>query len=79
MRLKLKYLDRDTNTNALNILTPHAVIASPKGVAIPFFMRLLRLPAKRGTPRNDELLIASVLILEDPLGLEREVAHDNDI
>jgi len=51
-----------TNTNALNVLTPHVVIASPKGVAISFFMGLLRRPAKRGTPRNDKLLIAFVLV-----------------
>jgi len=49
------------NTNALNILTPQVVIASPKGVAISFFMGLLRRPAKRGTSRNDKLLIAFVL------------------
>jgi hypothetical protein len=32
-----------------------------KGVAISFFMGLLRRPAKRGTPRNDKLLNAFVL------------------
>jgi hypothetical protein len=46
------------NTNALNILTPHVVIASPKGVAISFFMGLLR----RSAPRNDKLFIAFVLV-----------------
>jgi hypothetical protein len=46
------------NTNALNILTRRLVIASPKGVAISFFVGLLRRPA----PRNDKLLNASVLV-----------------
>ena len=48
----------ETNTNALNILTLHGVIASPKGAAISFFMGLLR----RSAPRNDKLLIAFVLV-----------------
>ena len=48
--------------NALSILTRHDVIASPKGVAISFFMGLLRRPAKRGTPRNDKLLVAFELL-----------------
>jgi len=41
------------NTNVLNILTSHVVIASPEGVAISFFMGLLR----RLTPRNDNYLL----------------------
>ena len=45
------------NTKALNILTAHLVIASPKGVAISSFMGLLR----RSAPRNDKLLVAFVL------------------
>ena len=49
--------DALTNTNALNILTLHGVIASPKGAAISFFMGLLR----RSAPRNDKLLIAFAL------------------
>jgi len=48
----------ETNTNALNISTSHGVIASPKGAAISFFMGLLR----RSAPRNDQLLIAFVLV-----------------
>jgi hypothetical protein len=48
--------------NALNILAPGVVIASPKGVAISFFVRLLCRPAKRGTPRNDKILIPFVLV-----------------
>jgi len=40
-----------------NKLHPTPVIASPPqaGVAISFFLRLLRRPAKSGTPRNDRL------------------------
>ncbi len=47
-----------SNTDALRILTPHVVIASPKGVAISFFMGLLR----RVAPRNDRTLSAFVLV-----------------
>jgi len=47
-----------TNTNALNILTSHVVIASPMGAAISFFMGLLR----RYAPRKDKPFIAFVLI-----------------
>jgi hypothetical protein len=46
------------NTNALNILTSHVVIASPRGVAISFFMGLLR----RLAPRNDNSFITFVLV-----------------
>jgi hypothetical protein len=48
----------EINTNALNILMPHVVIASPKGAAISFFAGLLR----RYALRNDKLLIAFVLV-----------------
>jgi hypothetical protein len=51
-----------SNTNALNILTPHIVIASPKGVAISFFMGLLR----RSAPRNDKLPTVFVLMKYRP-------------
>jgi hypothetical protein len=47
-----------SNTNALNILTLHGIIASPEGAAISFFMGLLR----RSAPRNDKLLVAFVLV-----------------
>jgi len=53
----------NTDTNALNILTPQVVIASPKGAAISFFMGLLR----RSAPRNDKLLNAFVLVYEFPM------------
>jgi len=49
-----------TNTNALNILTSHVVIASPMGAAISFFMELLR----RYAPRKDKSFIAFVLDIE---------------
>jgi hypothetical protein len=48
----------EINTNALNILMPHVVIASTKGAAISFFAGLLR----RYALRNDKLLIAFVLV-----------------
>ncbi len=51
-----------TNTNRLSILTPNVVIASPKGVAISFFVRLLR----RRAPRNDKLINAFVLDKLEP-------------
>ncbi len=44
-------------------MTPQLVIASPQGAAISLFMGLLRRPTKRGTPRNDKLLIAFVLVI----------------
>jgi hypothetical protein len=62
MRLEMKQLfvlpTKETNTSALNILTLHVVIASPKGVAISFLLGLLR----RSAPRNDKLLVAFVLV-----------------
>ena len=57
-RIENKRNMTESNTNALNILTSHGVIAGPKGAAISFFMGLLR----RSAPRNDKLLIAFVLV-----------------
>jgi hypothetical protein len=61
LKANFSVFQQPDNTNAINILTPHAVIASPKGVAISSFMGLLRRPAKRETPRNDKLVITFVL------------------
>jgi hypothetical protein len=64
----------ETNTNSLNILTLHVVIASPKGVAIrrshcegkargnlKSSLASLGTRLRRSTPPNDKLLVAFVL------------------